>query len=96
MCVCVLEMEKRKRESAYSAVGFTYDGASGRPLEEDLDGVPIDSAPLSRDVLPYDYNLTKRLEHPSTAIVDHGAEDDQFIPHHEFFIPSGVQIVRLS
>ncbi len=90
-------MEKRKRASGYCAVGFSYDS---KLPEEDLDGQPIEesssSSSLPSQVTPYDYVTYKRMEHPSTATVDHGSEEDQFTLQQDFIVPDGIQLVRKS
>jgi len=87
-------MEKRK-ESAYSAIGFNYDTSSSR-AGEDLDGVPFEEATQPISAMIYNYNMSKRMEHPSTATVDHGTEEDQFILPPDFPIPSGIQLVSTA
>ena len=89
---CIVEMEKRKK-SAYSAIGFNYDTPSH--TGEDLDGVPMEEATQPRSAMMYDYNMSKRMEHPSTATVDHGTEEDQFILPPDFPIPGGIQLVSI-
>lgn len=85
--LCV-EMEKRKRENSYNAIGFSYNTSSSLSHQHPsnhLDGVPYDGVPL-------DYNL-QRLEHPSTSTVDLGSEKYRFVPCAGLVIPSGMQTV---
>ena len=87
-CFC-LEMEKRKHENAFTAIGYSYNTAqtsSHKPQNHNLK-VPFDGAPF--------YMTLRHVEHPSTATVDCGSEKDKFVPCGGLVLPSGMQLVSV-
>ena len=83
--LCIAEEEKkRKRESSFSAVGFSYANmASSSVSREEKDEDP-----------PLLACYPQQLEHPPTSSVDQGGEgEEEYIPPPGLIIPANIKPV---
>ena len=82
---CIAEEEKkRKRESSFSAVGFSYGNVapSSFPQKEEAEDPPLLAC------------YPQQLEHPPTSSVDQGGEgEEEYVPPPGLIIPNNIKPV---